>query len=135
MSLSAHTITIIQAVCRSDPTITGPELAAIERFLLEGQIRFTDLDTIPLMLNASKAAEMIGISPDTFKRVRDQAQKTGVKELCGSEVTPGSPMFNRASLVRFSQGDFDLQWGANRRPEPKAVKEHWISRSDLQPAF
>ena len=67
----------------------------------------------PLMLNAKASAELLGMSTDTFMKIRRQAQLRGIEELCGVELVPGSLMFSRIALVRLSTGEFDLDWPQN----------------------
>lgn len=108
--MSPSTKAILDALVVSDESLTLEERDALHQFSRHGTIRFVDIKATPLSLNATKAADLVGVSSETFKKVRDQAAIVGVAELCGVEMTPGNFMFSRIDLVRLSRGEFDLHW-------------------------
>lgn len=116
--MSPSTKAILEALIISDESLTLEERDALHQFAKMGVIRFVDITSVPLLLNATKAAELLGVSPETFKKIRDQAATMGLDELCGVEMTPGNFMFSRVELVRFSQGQFQLLWSPAIRQKP-----------------
>ena len=114
---------MLDALVVSDDSLTLKERDALHQFSKLGIIRFVDVVSVPLLLNSTKAAELLGVSPETFKKVRDQAAIVGVEELCGVEITPGNIMFSRIELVRFSQGEFFLTWSSTTRPNQLMASE------------
>lgn len=115
--VSPSTKAILDALVISDESLTLSERDALHQFAKQGIIRFVDITSVPLMLNATKAAELLGVSPDTFRKIRDQAASAGVDELQGVEITPGNYMFSRVDLVRLAQGEFQLHWSSPSRPK------------------
>lgn len=113
--MSPSTKAVLDAIVMSDESLTLQQRDALHQFVKQGVIRFVDVQSTPLMLNATKAAELLGVSMETFKKVRDQAAFAGVEELRGVEITPGNFMFSRIDLVRLSLGEFDLKWSAGIR--------------------
>jgi hypothetical protein len=113
----------------SDEALTLEERDALHQFSKTGVIRFLDIASVPLMLNATKAAELLGVSSETFKKIRDQAAAVGVTELCGVELTPGNFLFSRVDLVRLSQGEFRLHWSPAFRQKHSMATEA-ISSAD-----
>src|SRR5208283_3591570 len=81
----------------------------LAQFVETGIIHFVKIDGT-FMLTARDSAELLGISPESFLKIRKQAELRGIKELCGEEVVPGCLMWSRIALVRFSLGEFDLGW-------------------------
>lgn len=108
--VSPSTKAILDALVVNDESLTLEERDALHQFSKTGIIRFLEITSVPLMLNATKAAELLGVSPETFKKIRDQAAAVGVVELCGVEMTPGNFLFSRVDLVRFSQGQIHVPW-------------------------
>lgn len=100
---------ILRAIMLGDPTLTESDRRALCSFIEAKRFNVVVAEGC-LMLNATKAAEFLGVSTDTFKRIRDRAEERGVKELCGVELTPSNFMFSRIALIRLSQGEFDLDW-------------------------
>jgi hypothetical protein len=77
-----------------------------------------------LMLNAKDSSEFLGISTDSFAKIRKQAKLLAIKELCGEELVPGSLYFNRVTLMRLSLGEFPLDWpGSGNGVLPKGLHE------------
>lgn len=100
---------ILRAIMLADPTLTGPERKALHQFLETGLISVVVAEG-PLLFTAVKAAEFVGVSTDTFRKIRDQAARRSIRDLCGVEITPGNYMFERVALIKFSQGKFGLDW-------------------------
>lgn len=115
--MSPSTRAILDALIITDASLTVQERDALHQFATKGLIRFIDIRSVPLMLNATKAAELLGVSPETFKKLRDQAAIAGVEELVGVEITPGNYLFSRVDLVRLSLGELDLKWSPANRPK------------------
>lgn len=93
----------------TDASLGCQERTALAEFIETKTFQTTTV-AAPLMLNVKNSAALVGISVDTFKLVREQAEREGIRPLQGYEITPGQVMFARTALVGFSQGEFSLNW-------------------------
>ena len=102
----------MRALALSDSSLSVKEKEALVQFAENGFIHVVKIEG-PLMLNAKDSSELLGMSTDSFFKIRKQAQLRGIEELCGEELIPGSLFFSRIALVRLSNGEFDLDWPQN----------------------
>jgi len=126
--MKESTKAILRTIILEEDSLTTHERETLLYFLKNGTIRFDDISAKEMLLTANAAAKALGVSPDTFKKIRDQAARVGVKELCGVETTPGNFMFSRLHLARFSLGEYDLCW---RRKSPLVTSGSYCVTADL----
>jgi hypothetical protein len=104
---------VLRALALSDSSLSLKEREALAHFAENGFIHVVRIDG-PLMLNAKDSSELLGLSTDSFLKIRRQAEFLRIEELCGEELVPGSLYFNRIALVRLSMGEFPLVWPGSR---------------------
>lgn len=104
------TNSLIKIALQNDIELSDAKRAALEHFLENGVIKFVELRQGPLLVTAKAAAELLGVSTDTFKKIRVRAAELGIDELCGEEITPGTIMYSRLALLRFAIGDYRSRW-------------------------
>lgn len=123
---------IFHTIILKEESLTTLERESLLHFLKHGTIRFDDISGKSMLLTAKDAAKVLGMSTDTFKKIRDQAALIGLKELCGVEVTPGNFMYSRVHLARYSLGEYDLCW-RGKPPAPKSTSSHLVEASWVVP--
>ena len=100
---------LLRTIMATDASLEPHERTALAEFIETKTFQTTTV-AAPLLLNVKNSAALVGISVDTFKLVREQAEREGIRPLQGNEITPGQIMFARTALVAFSQGEFSLNW-------------------------
>lgn len=115
---------IFQSVISSDPSLTKPERAVLER-LLRGEIEVsapgTGADDDRLLLSQKKAAKLLDVSRVTIWRM------TKEKILHPVEIFPGTLRYRLSELAQLAQnnppqGSLEMASARCPGPEPKGLK-------------
>lgn len=115
--MSPLTRDLINCALVNDTGLTPAERECLGHYLQHGAFKFIEVEAGPLLLPAIHAAKYLGISPESFKKIRNRAAILGRSELCGIETTPGTVLFQRHVLAKFSRGEIDLHWNAKYPPQ------------------